>query len=74
MRSLCLRVAALLMLAAAPAHSQELRIAMQVETTSLDPHFTSQTANANAAAHVFSALVERDEQLRVIPAWPPTGP
>ncbi|BBK34870.1 peptide ABC transporter substrate-binding protein [Allostella humosa] len=55
------------MLAAAPAHSQELRIAMQVETTSLDPHFTSQTANANAAAHVFSALVERDEQLRVIP-------
>lgn len=49
------------------ARAQELRIGVQVETTSLDPHFASLSANLAVAMHAYSALVERDEALRLRP-------
>lgn len=56
-----------LILTALPARAQELRIGVQVETTSLDPHFASLSANLATAMHVYGALVERDETLRIRP-------
>ncbi|WP_374440393.1 ABC transporter substrate-binding protein [Stella sp.] len=55
------------LLAAPPGQAQDLRIGTQVETTSLDPHFASLSANLALAMHVYSALVERDEALRLKP-------
>lgn len=55
------------LVAALPLAAQELRIGVQVETTSLDPHFASLSANLATAMHVYSPLVERDETLRVRP-------
>lgn len=56
-----------LIVSALPARAQELRVGVQVETTSLDPHFASLSANLATAMHVYGALVERDETLRIRP-------
>ncbi|MGE0717821.1 MAG: ABC transporter substrate-binding protein [Alphaproteobacteria bacterium] len=61
-------LAAALLLAGMPAaHAQELRIGVQVETTAVDPHFASLSANLALGMQVYSALVDRDEALRLRP-------
>lgn len=54
------------MLACAAA-SQTLRIAVSVETTSIDPHFHSTTPNAQIARHIFDPLVALDERQQIQP-------
>ena len=52
------------LLATHPAVAQELRIAVQTETSSLDPHFALVGANQAIAMHIFDPLVDSDAQLR----------
>src|SRR5579872_5563071 len=49
------------------AAAQDLRIGVQVETTSIDPQFADLSANSTIAMHIFSPLVERDDRLRLQP-------
>lgn len=65
MRHLPLLLAALLLPVAAAA--QEARIAIQTETSSIDPHFALVGANQAVARHIFDALVGSDRDLRPVP-------
>ncbi len=47
-----------------PARAQALRIAVQTETSSLDPHFALVGANQAIALHIFDPLVDSDVALR----------
>ncbi len=49
------------------AVAQELRIGIQTETSSLDPHFALVGANQAIALHIFDPLVSSDLDLRPIP-------
>jgi len=61
-------LAALLLAALAlPAAAQEARIAIQTETSSIDPHFAVVGANHAMAAHIFDPLVASDRGLRPVP-------
>jgi peptide/nickel transport system substrate-binding protein len=62
-----LLLAAALPAAARPAAAQDLRIASQVDITSVDPHFANLDANNAMAMHIFSRLVDRDARLRLSP-------
>ena len=55
------------LLAAAPAHAADLRIGMSADVTSIDPHFVNVTPNNNVAWHIFEALTDVDENVRLIP-------
>ncbi|MGI4955625.1 MAG: ABC transporter substrate-binding protein [Janthinobacterium lividum] len=46
------------------AAAQELRIAVQTETSSLDPHFALVGANQAVALHIFDPLVDSTPQMR----------
>jgi peptide/nickel transport system substrate-binding protein len=54
-------------LAAAPAPAQEARIAVQTETSSIDPHYALVGANQAYARHLFDPLIGADENLRPVP-------
>ena len=56
-----------MLLAAAPAHAADLRIGMSADVTSIDPHFVNVTPNNNVAWHIFEALTDVDENVRLIP-------
>ncbi len=53
-------------LAALPAMAQEARIALQTETSSMDPHYALVGANQAYARHVFDSLIGADENLRPV--------
>ena len=55
-----------LCLTAAPAHTEELRIAMKGEVDNADPH-QSYTPNRMVQLHVYETLLTQDEQLRPHP-------
>jgi peptide/nickel transport system substrate-binding protein len=49
------------------AQSQELRIAMGADVTSMDPHYVNLFPNNNIAEHVFEKLITLDPDSRLIP-------
>ncbi|MDP3415705.1 ABC transporter substrate-binding protein [Falsiroseomonas sp.] len=49
-----------------PAMAQEARIAIQTETSSIDPHFALVGANQAVARHMFEALVASDRDLKPV--------
>ncbi|OZI80479.1 ABC transporter substrate-binding protein [Bordetella genomosp. 6] len=57
-------------LAAAPgsASAQSLKIALSSEPTSADPHYHKQTQNDAFSAHVYSSLIGRDADMKLVPA------
>lgn len=55
------------LVAAAPAASQELRIAVAADVTSIDPHFFNLFPNNNVAEHIFDKLVQMDADSKMIP-------
>lgn len=61
------RLAFALALFALPAAAQEARIAVQTETSSIDPHFALVGANQAIAQHMFDAIVASDEQMHPAP-------
>src|SRR5215472_7595332 len=65
------------MLAATTVHAEELKIAMGVAVTSLDPHFQNATANHTVFSHFFDRLVHRTPESALAPAlavsWTPVG-
>ena len=54
-------------LAVIPAAAQELKIASAVETNSIDPLFSTTSANAAMARHFFDPLVLQDEHQHLTP-------
>ena len=44
-----------------------LRMAVEAEITSTDPHFHNLAPNKAVAAHIFDALILQDEQQRLVP-------
>jgi peptide/nickel transport system substrate-binding protein len=65
------------MLAAATGQAEELKIAMGVAATSLDPHFQNATSNHTVFSHFFDRLVHRTPESATAPAlavsWTPVG-
>ena len=61
-----LTLLAVAVLVALPASAQELRIAIQTETSSLDPHFALVGANQAIANHIFDPLVGSDNAMRPV--------
>src|SRR5262245_65356506 len=49
------------------ASAQELRIGLSAEPSSIDPHFHNLAPNNSMIRHIFDAIVEQDEQQRLIP-------
>ncbi len=60
---------------AAPAHAQELRIALAAEPTSIDPLYHTLNPNNQVARHIFDRLVHQDARQRLVPglslSWKP---
>lgn len=60
------------------ARSQELRIAMGADVTSMDPHYVNLFPNNNIAEHVFEKLITLDPDSRLIPglaeSWKAVAP
>jgi peptide/nickel transport system substrate-binding protein len=50
-----------------PVASQELKIAVAADVTSVDPHFFNLFPNNNIAEHIFDKLVQMDPDSRMIP-------
>ncbi|MBL8674498.1 MAG: ABC transporter substrate-binding protein, partial [Rhodospirillales bacterium] len=50
------------------AAARELRVGLAAEPGALDPHFQNIPADVQIAAHMFEALVARDEALNLAPA------
>jgi peptide/nickel transport system substrate-binding protein len=67
--------ALLAMGAASPTFSQTVGIGLAADVTSVDPHYHIYSPNQNIADHVFNRLIERNDQLRMIPglalSWKP---
>ena len=65
-------------LASAPAVSEELRIGLSSEPTSIDPHFHNLTPNNSFAMHMFESLVKPDQKQTPTPglavSWKPLNP
>jgi peptide/nickel transport system substrate-binding protein len=53
---------------AAPATAQTLKIALSAEPTAADPNYHKMTANDALSAHVYSSLVGRDADMKLVPA------
>lgn len=49
------------------AHAQSVTVGLSADITSMDPHYHLVTSNQNVAEHVFSRLIERNDQLRMLP-------
>ena len=61
-------VAALALAATASGgFTQELRIGMAADVTSIDPHAINITPNNNVSWHIFDALAHIDEHTRILP-------
>jgi peptide/nickel transport system substrate-binding protein len=58
---------AALALTGACVQAQSVTIGLAADITSMDPHYHLLTSNQNVVEHVFNRLVERDEQLRMLP-------
>jgi peptide/nickel transport system substrate-binding protein len=52
---------------ATAAYSEDLRIGIASEPTSMDPHFHNLTPNNSVLSHIFDSLVEQDERQRLTP-------
>jgi peptide/nickel transport system substrate-binding protein len=50
-----------------PAAAQEVRIGMQNEVTSIDPHFQNYGPNNSLSRHIFDALVHFDKDDNILP-------
>jgi peptide/nickel transport system substrate-binding protein len=61
-------LASALALAISPASSQTLRYANQGELKSLDPYTLNESTTHAHLGHVYEGLVERDKDLKIIPA------
>jgi peptide/nickel transport system substrate-binding protein len=61
-------LASALALAISPASSQTLRYANQGELKSLDPYTLNESTTHAHLGHVYEGLIERDKDLKVIPA------
>lgn len=75
MKKLKIAVAAAGALMAGTAFAQDLRIGLSSESTSADPHFHNLGANNALKRHIFDALVETDENQKLVPSlaasWKP---
>jgi peptide/nickel transport system substrate-binding protein len=60
-------VVAATVLVVAPATSQEIRIGLSAEPSSMDPHYHNLTPNNAFLSHIYERLVEMDEKQRLIP-------
>lgn len=60
-------VAALALIAAAPALAQDLTIGLRAGPDSIDPHWSTLGSQAEALRHVFDTLVDVDETLQLKP-------
>jgi peptide/nickel transport system substrate-binding protein len=49
------------------AQAQSVTIGLSADITSMDPHYHLVTSNQNVVEHVFNRLVERNDQLRMVP-------
>ena len=56
-----------LLLLAAPAGAQELRVGLAASITSLDPHFHVIGSNSALARNIFDGLVNQDDNQRIVP-------
>ena len=65
-------------LQAVPALAAEARIAVQTETTSIDPMFHNVAPNIEMSRNMFDTLIAQDNRQRLLPSlalsWTPTGP
>ena len=59
-----IRLLAVLLLLATPLSAEELRIGVQTETSSIDPHFALVGANQAIAMHLFDPLVASDAAMQ----------
>jgi peptide/nickel transport system substrate-binding protein len=62
-----IRLAAALLLAAAPAMAQTLTIGLATPPTALDPHYHAHAQSSATAAHVFEALHRADAAMQLVP-------
>ncbi|MEO8154565.1 MAG: ABC transporter substrate-binding protein [Rhizobacter sp.] len=53
--------------AGAAVQAQTVTIGLAADITSMDPHYHLLTSNQNVVEHVFNRLIERDDQLRMVP-------
>src|SRR5262245_45473383 len=68
LRVLALLAAALLLCApVAAAPKGTVVVAQGVDPTTLDPHHHQETLAANVAFHIFDGLLERDQDLKLVP-------
>lgn len=60
---------------AATVQAQTVTVGLAADITSMDPHYHLLTSNQNVVEHVFNRLVERNDQLRMVPglalSWRP---
>jgi len=60
------------------SQSQTVTVGLSADVTSVDPHYHLYSPNQSIADHVFSRLVERSDQLRLVPglalSWKPIDP
>lgn len=61
-----------------PAAAAELRIALEIGATSIDPHFHNFNPNKSLHAHIYESLITRDADQRLVPglaiAWTAVEP
>lgn len=62
-----IRLAAALLLAAAPAIAQTLTVGLATPPTALDPHYHAHAQSSATAAHVFEALHRSDAAMQLTP-------
>ncbi len=53
--------------AATPAGAQTVAVGLSADITSADPHYHLVTSNQNVSDHIFNRLIERNDQLRMLP-------
>jgi peptide/nickel transport system substrate-binding protein len=58
---------ATLSVAALCSQAQTVTVGLSADITSVDPHFHNYTPNQNISDHIFNRLVERNDQLRMVP-------
>jgi peptide/nickel transport system substrate-binding protein len=61
-------LAVALAVTALAAHAQSVTIGVGADVTSTDPHYHLYSPNQNIADHVFNRLIERADNLRMVPA------
>jgi peptide/nickel transport system substrate-binding protein len=62
-----LTVATLVAMGSPSVSAQPVTVALSADITSMDPHFHNYSPNLNVAEHVFNRLVERNDQMRMLP-------